>query len=73
MPTVWKKRSKDMIVKSGAYEREQYRRLSPLRKIILFYLYILFIYIFYIRNIYKLHNNFMIIIKYIFYKIILFI
>lgn len=47
MPTVWKKRSKDMIVKSGAYEREQYRRLSPLRKIIiLFYLYILFIYIF---------------------------
>ncbi|XP_031775439.1 UPF0193 protein EVG1 [Apis florea] len=31
MPTVWKKRSKDMIVKSGAYEREQYRRLSPLR------------------------------------------
>lgn len=40
MPTVWKKRSKDMIVNSGAYEREQYRRLSPLRKIILFYLYI---------------------------------
>ncbi|CAL7940765.1 unnamed protein product [Xylocopa violacea] len=31
MPTVWKKRSQDAIVKSGAYEREQYRRTSPLR------------------------------------------
>ncbi|XP_053981787.1 UPF0193 protein EVG1-like [Hylaeus anthracinus] len=30
MPTVWKKRSQDMIIKSGAYEREQYRRTSPL-------------------------------------------
>ncbi|XP_024224772.2 UPF0193 protein EVG1 homolog [Bombus vosnesenskii] len=31
MPTVWKKRSQDTIIKSGAYEREQYRRTSPLR------------------------------------------
>ncbi|KOC62338.1 UPF0193 protein EVG1 [Habropoda laboriosa] len=31
MPTIWKKRTQDMIVKSGAYEREQYRRTSPLR------------------------------------------
>ncbi|XP_076632791.1 UPF0193 protein EVG1 [Colletes latitarsis] len=30
MPTVWKRRTKDMIVKSGAYEREQYRRTFPL-------------------------------------------
>lgn len=30
MPTVWKKRTQDMIVKSGAYEREQYRRTCPL-------------------------------------------
>ncbi|KZC13817.1 UPF0193 protein EVG1 like protein [Dufourea novaeangliae] len=30
MPTVWKKRSQDAIVKSGAYEREQFRRLAPL-------------------------------------------
>lgn len=70
MPTVWKKRSKDMIVNSGAYEREQYRRLSPLRKIILFYLYI---YFFILEILIKLYNNFIIIIKYIFYKIILFI
>ena len=32
MPTVWKKRSQDVIIESGAYEREQYRRTSPLRK-----------------------------------------
>ncbi|XP_043526289.1 UPF0193 protein EVG1-like isoform X1 [Frieseomelitta varia] len=31
MPTLWKKRSQDMIIESGAYEREQYRRTSPLR------------------------------------------
>ncbi|CAK9814337.1 UPF0193 protein EVG1 [Anthophora plagiata] len=31
MPTIWKKRTQDMIIKSGAYEREQYRRTSPLR------------------------------------------
>ncbi|XP_076669753.1 UPF0193 protein EVG1 [Andrena cerasifolii] len=31
MPTVWNKRTQDMIIKSGAYEREQYRRTSPLR------------------------------------------
>ncbi|OAD52657.1 UPF0193 protein EVG1 like protein [Eufriesea mexicana] len=31
IPTAWKKRSQDMIIKSGAYEREQYRRTSPLR------------------------------------------
>nr|XP_033334475.1 UPF0193 protein EVG1 homolog isoform X1 [Megalopta genalis] len=30
MPTIWKKRTQDMIVKSGAYEREQYRRTTPL-------------------------------------------
>ncbi|XP_078046486.1 UPF0193 protein EVG1 [Augochlora pura] len=30
MPTIWKKRTHDMIVKSGAYEREQYRRTTPL-------------------------------------------
>ncbi|XP_014207947.1 UPF0193 protein EVG1 homolog [Copidosoma floridanum] len=29
-PSVWKRRSKDMILSSGAYEREQYRRTSPL-------------------------------------------
>lgn len=33
MPTFWKKRSQDMIINSGAYEREQYRRTAPLRKI----------------------------------------
>ncbi|XP_076242942.1 UPF0193 protein EVG1 homolog [Calliopsis andreniformis] len=31
MPTFWKKRTQDVIVKSGAYERDQYRRTSPLR------------------------------------------
>ncbi|XP_076648525.1 UPF0193 protein EVG1 homolog [Halictus rubicundus] len=30
MPTIWKKRTQDMIVKSGAYEREQYTRIGPL-------------------------------------------
>lgn len=29
-PSVWKKRSQSMIVGSGAYEREQYRRTTPL-------------------------------------------
>jgi hypothetical protein len=31
-PSVWKRRSKDMIISSGAYEREQFRRTEPLRK-----------------------------------------
>ncbi|KAK2577128.1 hypothetical protein KPH14_003290 [Odynerus spinipes] len=29
-PSIWKKRSQNMIVGSGAYEREQYRRTAPL-------------------------------------------
>ncbi|XP_046434566.1 UPF0193 protein EVG1 [Neodiprion fabricii] len=29
-PCVWKKRSQDIITKSGAYEREQFRRTAPL-------------------------------------------
>ncbi|XP_058798942.1 UPF0193 protein EVG1 homolog [Phymastichus coffea] len=29
-PSVWKRRSKEMIMSSGAYEREQYRRTAPL-------------------------------------------
>ncbi|XP_034176387.1 UPF0193 protein EVG1 [Osmia lignaria lignaria] len=31
MPSIWKKRTQDVIIQSGAYEREQYRRTSPLR------------------------------------------
>nr|XP_003702438.1 PREDICTED: UPF0193 protein EVG1 isoform X1 [Megachile rotundata] len=31
MPSVWKRRTQDIIIQSGAYEREQYRRTSPLR------------------------------------------
>ncbi|XP_076222607.1 UPF0193 protein EVG1 [Nomia melanderi] len=30
MPSVWKKRTQDVIIKSGAYEREQYIRTAPL-------------------------------------------
>ncbi|XP_014228757.1 UPF0193 protein EVG1 [Trichogramma pretiosum] len=29
-PSVWKRRSREIIASSGAYEREQYRRTSPL-------------------------------------------
>ncbi|XP_033211877.1 UPF0193 protein EVG1 homolog [Belonocnema kinseyi] len=29
-PSIWKKRSQDMMIASGAYEREQYRRTCPL-------------------------------------------
>ncbi|XP_047367465.1 UPF0193 protein EVG1-like [Vespa velutina] len=29
-PSLWKKRSQNMILNSGAYEREQYRRTAPL-------------------------------------------
>ncbi|XP_011498305.1 PREDICTED: UPF0193 protein EVG1 [Ceratosolen solmsi marchali] len=29
-PSVWKRRSRDMILNSGAYEREQFRRTEPL-------------------------------------------
>lgn len=30
----WKRRSQEVIVNSGAYEREQYRRTTPLCKYI---------------------------------------
>ena len=33
-PYYWKKRTQKAIASSGAYEREQYRRTAPLRKIL---------------------------------------
>lgn len=41
-PSIWKKRSQDMIMKSGAYEREQYWRTSPLSKNVMYGLKIVF-------------------------------
>ncbi|RLU26531.1 hypothetical protein DMN91_000327 [Ooceraea biroi] len=33
LPNTWRRRSRDTIVSSGAYEREQYRRTAPLHTI----------------------------------------